>query len=144
VEILKHISLLFKKTLVVVDLVIERADGSIVLIKRALEPFKGCWALPGGFLDFNKSVEDSAVREAKEETGLDIELGKLIGVFSNPGRDPRGHIISIAFMAREVGGKLKAGSDASEVKGFKTISEKLAFDHREILNKAIEKRLLGF
>jgi 8-oxo-dGTP diphosphatase len=120
----------------VVDLVIKRVDGSIVLVKRAYEPFKGYWALPGGLLKFNESVEDTAIREAKEETGLDIKLENLIGVFSDPKRDPRGHVISISFIASEVVGELRAGSDATEVGSFDIIPDKLAFDHREILRKA--------
>jgi len=128
--------LLLKKTLVTTDVVIKRLDGSIVLVKRAFEPFRGHWALPGGFLKYNDSAEATAIREAREETGLDIALENLLGVFSDPKRDPRGHIISIAFLAKEVGGELKAGSDASGVESFKTIPDKLAFDHREILKKA--------
>ncbi|MBI5253999.1 MAG: NUDIX hydrolase [Euryarchaeota archaeon] len=119
-----------------VDVVIKRADGSIVLVKRAFDPFKGYWALPGGFLKFGNSVEDTAIREAKEETGLDIEIEDVLGVYSDSKRDPRGHIISICLTAREVGGELRAGSDAAEVKSFLKPPEKLAFDHKEMLRKA--------
>lgn len=136
VELLRHISLLLRRTLITVDVVIKRADGSIVLVKRAFDPFKGYWALPGGFLKFGKSVEETAIREAKEETGLDIKIEDLLGVYSDPKRDPRGHIISICFAAREVGGELRAGSDAAEVKSFLKPPEKLAFDHKEMLRKA--------
>lgn len=136
VELLRHVSLLLRRTLITVDLVIKRSDGSIVLVKRAFDPFKGYWALPGGFLKFGKSVEETAIREAKEETGLDIEIEDLLGVYSGPERDPRGHIISICLIARYVGGELRAGSDAAEVKSFKKPPEELAFDHKEMLRKA--------
>lgn len=120
-----------------VDLVILHKDG-IVLIKRRNEPYKGYWALPGGFVEYGERVEDAAVREAKEETGLDVELLDLIGVYSDPKRDPRGHTVTIAFLAKGRG-KLKGGDDASEARAF-TLDEvlklKLAFDHERIIEDA--------
>lgn len=125
-----------------VDLVILHKDG-IVLIKRRNEPYKDHWALPGGFVEYGEKVEDAAMREAKEETGLDIELLRLVGVYSDPNRDPRGHTVTIAFLARG-NGTLKGGDDASEARVFK-IDEvknlKLAFDHRKIVEDAL--RALG-
>ncbi|USG99874.1 NUDIX hydrolase [Thermococcus argininiproducens] len=125
-----------------VDLVILYKNG-IVLIQRRNEPYKGHWALPGGFVEYGEKVEDAAIREAKEETGLDVELIKLIGVYSDPNRDPRGHTVTTAFLAKGEG-TLKGGDDAKEAKVF-GISElkglKLAFDHREIINDAL--KLLG-
>lgn len=125
-----------------VDLII-RYKGGIVLIKRRNEPYKGHWALPGGFVEYGEKVENAAVREAKEETGLDVELLKLIGVYSDPNRDPRGHTVTIAFLARGKG-KLKGGDDASEARVFKfeeVKNLKLAFDHKKIVEDAL--RLLG-
>lgn len=125
-----------------VDLVILYKDG-IVLIKRRNEPYKGYWALPGGFVEYGERVEDAAVREAKEETGLKIELLDLIGIYSDPNRDPRGHTVTIAFLAKGRG-TLKGGDDASEARVF-SLSEiknlKLAFDHRKIIEDAL--RVLG-
>jgi len=80
---------------VAVDVVLEN-KGKVLLVQRALEPFAGKWALPGGFVEEGETVEQAAVREVKEETGLDIELEGLLGVYSDPGRDPRGHIISLS------------------------------------------------
>ncbi len=136
VELMRHFSLLFRKRLISVDLIIKRSDNSIIFVKRGFPPYKGYWALPGGFVKFDETLEEAAVREAKEETGLDIELKKLAGVFSKLNRDPRGRILSVAFAAKVIGGEIKAGSDAKEVKAFKTLPKKLAFDHAEILKTA--------
>lgn len=110
--------------------------GSIVLIKRKNPPFKGRWALPGGFVEYGEQAEKACVREAMEETGLKIRIKKLVGVYSKMGRDPRGHTVSVAFIA-EGRGKLKEGSDAREAKYFNLNRlPKLAFDHKKIIADA--------
>ncbi|MGH3087351.1 MAG: NUDIX domain-containing protein [Rubrobacteraceae bacterium] len=119
-----------------VDIVIP-SEGGIVLIQRKNEPFKGEWALPGGFVDIGETVENAAVREAKEETSLEVELSKLVGVYSDPERDPRGHNVSIVFLARIAGGEMKADTDADEVEVLDPSSVELAFDHREIVADAL-------
>jgi 8-oxo-dGTP diphosphatase len=121
-----------------VDIIIIRKDGSIVLVKRLNPPFQGMWAIPGGFVEYGETVEAAAVREAKEETGLDVELVKIVGVYSDPNRDPRGHTVSICFLAHEVRGELKANTDAKEAKSFRisSLPSKLAFDHAQILADA--------
>ncbi|MDI6820248.1 MAG: NUDIX hydrolase [Candidatus Hodarchaeaceae archaeon] len=122
--------------LLTVDIIISTPDG-IVLVRRGREPYKGKWALPGGFVHYGERVEDAAVREAKEETGLRVRLQKLVGVYSDLGRDPRGHVISICFLAAKIGGKLMASDDAVEARAFKRIPwKKLAFDHAKILKNA--------
>lgn len=119
-----------------VDVLIEM-NGRLVLIKRKDEPFKGSWAIPGGFVEHGETVEEAARREAEEETGLKVELTDIIGVFSEPDRDPRGHIISICFGAKRQGGDLRPASDAADVKVFKEVPwSNLAFDHGKILKKA--------
>ena len=110
---------------VTVDVVIKRRNGKFVLVKRANDPFKDFWALPGGFVEYGETVEQAAIREVKEETGLDVELLGILGVYSEPNRDPRGHTISIVFLALEKGGKLKAASDAKQVKEFEKMSKKV-------------------
>lgn len=125
-----------KQPLLAVDTII-RASGGVVLVKRKNEPYRGKWALPGGFVRYNERVELAALREVGEETGLVVKLQRLFGVYSAPGRDPRGHVVSICFLARKVGGKLKASSDADDAKIFRQIPwAELAFDHAQILKDA--------
>jgi 8-oxo-dGTP diphosphatase len=110
--------------------------GGIVLIKRSNPPYEGCYALPGGFVEVGETVEDAARREAKEETGLNIELIRLVGVYSNPGRDPRGHVVSVCYLARGYG-DLVSGSDAklARIFGIEELPQ-LAFDHNKIIRDA--------
>jgi 8-oxo-dGTP diphosphatase len=117
--------------------VIIRCQGGVVLVRRKNEPYRGKWVLPGGFVRYGEKVESAAVREVREETGLKVKLGKLLGVYSDPERDPRGHVVSICFLASRAGGKLKAASDAAGVKIFKKIPwDELGFDHANILKDA--------
>ncbi len=111
-------------------------EGKLVLIRRRNPPFKGSFALPGGFVEVGETVEAAVVREAKEETGLDIEIIRLAGVYSDPLRDPRGHTVSICYLAKGRG-KLKAGSDAKDIGlfGLNEIPE-LSFDHNKIIENA--------
>ncbi len=119
-----------KKPRVAVDFII-KFDKGIVLVKRKNFP-KG-WAIPGGMVDYGETIEEAAVREAKEETNLHVEIQDLFGVYSDPKRDPRWHTISPVFLCRGKG-ELKAGDDAEEAKVFK-IDEipKLEFDHNKII-----------
>lgn len=114
------------------DLIIEYNRG-IVLIKRKNPP-EG-WALPGGFVEYGESIEAAAVREAKEETGLDVELLRQFHAYSDPKRDPRHHTITIVFLAKAKGNAV-AGDDAKEIGVFSkdTLPEQIAFDHRDIIN----------
>ena len=119
-----------------VDLIIEVAaeDGrdGIILIKRKNPPFG--WALPGGFVEYGESLEEAAVREAREETSLEIKLVRQFHTYSNPSRDPRSHTISTVYIAR-ARGKPEARDDAQEVGIFPrfAIPSPLAFDHGQIL-----------
>lgn len=119
-----------------VDIIIELPSPTggpdFVLIKRKNPPYG--WALPGGFVDYGETVETAAAREAKEETSLNVKLLKLLGVYSDPKRDPRGHTVSIVFVA-EGRGELKASDDATATGVFSRASlpDQMAFDHKKIL-----------
>ena len=119
-----------------VDVIIPSERG-VVLIRRGFEPFEGRWALPGGFVEVGETVEEAAYREAAEETGLAVEVARLVGVYSDPERDPRGHNVSVAFLARVLSGDLVAATDASEVAVLDPSSVELAFDHRKIIEDAL-------
>lgn len=118
-----------------VDIIIEIDDKltrGIVLIKRKNPPHG--WAIPGGFVDYGESLEDAAVREAKEETSLDVELIRQFHTYSDPSRDPRQHTVSTVFTARAQG-KPRGMDDAEEAAVFTeaNLPDKIAFDHRKIL-----------
>ena len=122
----------YRNPLPTVDIIIEAQDGGVVLVKRKNPP--AGWALPGGFVDYGESLEAAAVREAKEETSLDVELVRQFGAYSDPARDPRHHTITVVFIGRATGKPL-AGDDASEVSVYsrENLPEDLAFDHDRIL-----------
>ncbi|MEA3254301.1 MAG: NUDIX hydrolase [Candidatus Altiarchaeota archaeon] len=127
-----------KFPMLTVDAVILR-DNSVVLIRRGNPPFKEKWALPGGFVEYGERVEDAVVREAKEETGLDINADKLSDVYSDPDRDPRGHTVSVCFLCTPVGGGLKPDTDAIDARWFKLSKlPELAFDHEKILGDVLK------
>ncbi len=112
-------------------------EGRILLIRRGCEPFKGRLALPGGFVNEDETVEEAVLREAKEETGLDTEIVRLIGVYSDPGRDPRGPTVSVCYRLQVTGGKPRASSDAAAVELVpRRLVPALAFDHGRMLEDA--------
>ncbi|MDD5774094.1 MAG: NUDIX hydrolase [bacterium] len=133
---LKYYALPFQTPSVAVDILIKGKDNSFIMIKRKNPPYKNYWALPGGFVDVFETVEEAAVREAKEETCLDVKLEKIIGVYSGPKRDPRRHVVAILFLAKAVGGILKGADDASEAIAFTKPPKRIAFDHRKMLKDA--------
>ncbi len=127
--------------LLTVDIIIE-IDGGIILIKRKNPPYG--WAIPGGFVDYNETIEHAAIREAKEETSLDIKLIEQFYTYSDPDRDPRGHTISTVFIA-EADGTPHAKDDAKECRIFKIneIPQELAFDHRRIIADYLNYKKTG-
>lgn len=119
-----------------VDIIITHED-KVLLIKRRNPPFAGMWALPGGMVEYGETVEDAAKREALEETGIKVSNLTLVGVYSDPSRDPRGHVVSICFKA-EVCGETKPKPEprADVVEAIwveKPPPEGLAFDHSKML-----------
>ena len=127
----------YKNPSLTVDIFIYDENKKFILIKRGNEPFKDFWALPGGFVDYGETVEDAARREALEETSIEVELKKLVGVYSAPDRDPRRHTVSITYASEGNMENMKADDDACDIGIFtKEDLEKLdiAFDHEKILN----------
>jgi len=115
-----------------VDVIIELQGKGVVLIKRKNPPLG--WALPGGFVDYGETLEQAAVREALEETSLQVELTRQFHAYSDPQRDPRGHTITVVFTAK-ASGEPRAADDAQEIGVFQAdaLPSPLAFDHRQIL-----------
>ncbi len=131
-----------KEPRITADIIIELENKGIVLIKRKNPPVG--WAIPGGFLDYGESLEDCALREAKEETSLDVELKGQLHTYSTLDRDPRWHTVTTVFVAT-ASGTPKASTDASEIGVFKRgkIPKDLVFDHNEILEDYFEAKDRG-
>jgi len=125
-----------------VDIIIELAAGGIVLIRRRNPPHG--WAIPGGFIDYGESAPDAARREAAEETGLRVTLRELLNVYSDPDRDPRGHTLSVVYIA-QAEGTPKAADDAAAAGVFDgtNLPAPLAFDHARILSDYFTYRRTG-
>ncbi len=115
----------------------------VLLIKRGNEPFKGKWAVPGGFVNMDEELEDAAVRELAEETGLTGVRLEQMHTFGTVGRDPRGRQITVVFIgiAKEGQTKVEAGDDAAEAQWFdvEELPEDMAFDHNDVIRFAIGK-----
>ncbi len=112
----------------------------VLLVQRKYEPFQGQWALPGGFVEYGEKTEDAVLREVFEETGLRVKIRSLLGVYSDPHRDPRGHTVTVAYLLDPSGGALHAGDDAGSVKFFKLDElPALAFDHAQIVKDAFKR-----
>ena len=128
----------YRNPIPTVDIIIEVGD-KIVLIERKNPP--KMWALPGGFVDYGESLENAAVREAKEETGLDVQLVRQFHTYSDPDRDPRKHTISTVFIAKATG-EPRGGDDAARAVLFSKdqIPDVMAFDHRKILQDYLNGR----
>ncbi|MEE9256301.1 MAG: NUDIX hydrolase [bacterium] len=129
----------FRTPFLTVDLIIEM-NGGVVLIERKNPP--PGWALPGGFVDYGESLETAAVREAKEETSLDVELVRQFHAYSDPARDARQHNATVVFIARARGGELRGRDDARRAGVFEreALPSPLAFDHGKILGDYFEGR----
>ena len=109
-------------------------DGKLVTVLRGQPPFVGMHALPGGGVELGETTERAMMREMEEETGLLTHIVRVVGVYSDPKRDPRGHTVSVAYELRRVGGKLKAGTDAADVDLVDPVKlPAMAFDHATIV-----------
>ncbi len=119
--------------------VIAQATREVLLIQRGIEPFKGCWAFPGGFMNMDETTEQCAVRELEEETGLRVSSQRQIGTYSKVDRDPRGRTITVAYLALiDAPVSVKGQDDAAQAQWFPLSAlPPLAFDHAEIMQDAI-------
>ncbi|MFT3726421.1 MAG: NUDIX hydrolase [Terricaulis sp.] len=130
-----------KTPLLTVDCVVFDRAGRLLLIRRANPPFKGMYALPGGFVEIGETVEQAALRELHEETRIEGKVLQLIGVYSNPKRDPRGHSVSTAFLVRPKSTKVAGGDDAASASFVDNWRDaKLAFDHAKIVADGLKLR----
>lgn len=134
------------KIFVTVDLVIVKKttqENQLLLIKRKNEPFKGCWALPGGFVDEDEDLEQAAIRELFEETQVKVYNLEQIGAFGKPNRDPRGHMVSVAYFGTVPEEVIAIASDDAKEIGWFSLKKlpPLAFDHAEIISEGISRYL---
>ncbi len=130
----------YPRPMLTADCVVVRHRAEVLLVRRGNEPYKGCWALPGGFMEMDETIEHCAVRELQEETGIVVseDMIRLIGVYSAPGRDPRGRTVTAAYRIDVADSMVAtAGDDAAEVRWW-PLEElpPLAFDHNEIITAA--------
>lgn len=130
----------YPRPMLTADCVVVRHRAEVLLVRRGNEPYKGCWALPGGFMEMDETIEHCAVRELQEETGICMTEDKirLIGIYSAPGRDPRGRTVTAAYRIDvDTSTEATAGDDAAEVRWWPlTELPPLAFDHNEIITAA--------
>jgi 8-oxo-dGTP diphosphatase len=120
------------------DAWIRDRGGRLLLVRRGHPPYEGAWALPGGFCDWGETTEEACAREAKEETGLTVKVGELLGVYSRPGRDPRGQTVSLVYACRPLRGKAAGGDDAAEARWFtprELRTVEFAFDHGDVVRE---------
>jgi 8-oxo-dGTP diphosphatase len=136
-EQLEH---LWKKPTLTCDGVLVQ-DGNLLLVRRGRDPCKGKYALPGGIVEYGERVEDCVMREVKEETGVRSVVNRLVGVFSDPGRDPRGHFVTLLFELKMTGGSLAGGDDAESANFFPLDRlPPMAFDHALMVELALSAR----
>ena len=128
-----------KTPLLTADCVVVDRDRGVLMVRRKNPPYKGYLALPGGFVEIGETVEQAARRELAEETGMEATNLSLVGVYSKPGRDPRGHVCTVAFLADVERAEARAGDDAEAVAWIRNINDvEIAFDHREIITDALK------
>ena len=131
----------YPRPMLTADCVVVRHRAEVLLVRRGNEPYKGCWALPGGFMDMDETLEQCALRELKEETGL-TPSGDITELksFSTVDRDPRGRTITVAFLIEMPMTEAKGGDDAADARWF-PLNElpPLAFDHDEIIKEALAR-----
>ena len=129
----------YKNPRITVDGIV-RDGQTVLLVKRKNQPFQGKWALPGGFVEYGEKTEDAVIREVFEETGLKTTVQRIVGVYSDPKRDPRGHTITVVYLLVCTSGELKSDDDAMDAKFFNIeCLPELAFDHEKIIIDSMRK-----
>lgn len=125
----------YRNPIPTIDVILQR-DSKVLMVRRKNDPFKGQLSLPGGFVNEGETAEDAMKREAMEETSLEVEPIEILGVYSDPKRDPRKHIVTVVFIGIIVGGSDRAGDDAESIEWVelaKVEKQQIAFDHTTIL-----------
>ena len=137
----------YPRPMLTADCVVTRPDGMLLLVQRSRDPFRGCWALPGGFMEMDETIEHCAARELREETGIAVDPAALtlVGVYSAPGRDPRGRTVTAAYRLEvPLGTAATAGDDAAQLRWWPVDAlPPLAFDHRQIVADALRPAAAG-
>ncbi|MGE5278503.1 MAG: NUDIX hydrolase [Acidobacteriota bacterium] len=126
-----------------VDSFVRDRRGRLLLVQRGRPPYEGRWGLPGGFCEWKETTENCCRRETLEETGLRVRVGRLLGVYSKPDRDPRGHNVTVLYAATPTGGRLTGGDDAADARWFsrKQLRRlRFAFDHAKIVREQMARR----
>jgi 8-oxo-dGTP diphosphatase len=128
-----------------VDVILNRAS-EVLMVRRKKDPFKDHLSLPGGFVNEGETIEEAMKREAMEETSLEVEPVDILGVYSDPKRDPRKHIVTVVFIGIIVGGTSRAGDDAASIEWVKLANieqHQVAFDHTQILHDYCQWKTSG-
>jgi 8-oxo-dGTP diphosphatase len=128
-----------------VDVILNRAS-EVLMVRRKKDPFKDHLSLPGGFVNEGETIEEAMKREALEETSLEVEPVDILGVYSDPKRDPRKHIVTVVFIGIIVGGSSRAGDDAASIEWVKLANierQQVAFDHTQILHDYCQWKASG-
>lgn len=131
-----------KSPILTVDGIILK-DDKILLVKRAISPFFGHWVLPGGHVKYGETVEEAIKREMEEELGIKVKIKNLVGVYSDPKRDPRYHSTAVVFLLETIGKDIRLNFEGSEFNffPFDNLPKKIGFDHREIIEDFKKKHL---
>lgn len=122
-----------------VDGIVVNDDGEILLSKRSVEPFKDFWHIPGGVVNYRESTKQAIYRVMQSETGLEVAITSLLGVYSDPKRDPRGHFVTVAYLLKSVGGALVSDEKSSALAYFAQLPASMGFDAEHIARDAFAR-----
>ncbi len=131
--------LMQKVPMIVVDGILIENDN-VLLVERTTEPFLGHNVLPGGFVDYGERVKEAVIRETFEETGLRTKVMAFVGIYDNPKRDPRGRTISLAFLLKRTGGRIRESNETRNIRFFplNKLPKRMGFDHKQMVADALK------